>query len=480
MSIRGTCLVWFRLDLRMADNPALHAALQDFDTVIPIYIWEPGDTNLPKIGAASKWWLHHSLSALLVDLRKLESKLIIRAGPTQQVVQELLVESKAQAIYWNRGYDPHSVTTDATLKTQLLHKGYTVKVLKGPLLFEPGEIKNGSGGAYRVFTPFWKNCLTQAKSIAPPLPVPRYIPTPGKTPDSLDLNNLNLLPSLPWADGFAKMWNPGEHGARNRLVELKNTKLKSYSNERDRADRDGTSQLSPHLHFGEISPRTLWAELSPLGSSADSYLRQIAWREFAHHLLFHFPSTINQPLRHEFKNFPWIKDRKLLNAWQKGVTGYPMVDAGMRQLWKTGWMHNRVRMIVASFLVKHLLIPWQDGADWFWDTLVDADLANNSLGWQWVAGCGADAAPYFRIFNPVSQGTKFDPEGTYIRTWVPELASLDTQWIHSPWNAPSEVLDAAGVKIGKTYPKPIVDHAFARARALRSYEMMSSLKEKDH
>jgi deoxyribodipyrimidine photo-lyase len=345
------------------------------------------------------------------------------------------------------------------------------------LLHEPWTIQNQSRKPFQVFTPFWKHCLTKPDP-AEPLPAPRKITAPGQWSKSLPIEALELEPRIKWAEGMRAAWQPGEAGARGQLERFLSSAFENYSNGRNRPDLVGTSRLSPHLHFGEISPRQIWhgvrrmAEkrgLSVVQWRNSQFLAEVGWREFAHHLLYHFPHTPAEPLRVGFKKFPWRRDASLLKAWQQGRTGYPIVDAGMRELWTTGWMHNRVRMIVASFLVKDLLLSWQEGAAWFWDTLVDADLAQNTLGWQWAAGCGADAAPYFRVFNPVSQGEKFDPQGDYVRKWCPELAKLSNTWLHQPWKAPDEVLAHCAIDPGRTYPKPIVCHAIAREVALEAF-----------
>ncbi len=470
-------LVWFRLDLRLADNPALHAAMETCSSVIPVFLWAPEEEVPWEPGAASRWWLHQSLLDLGRVLAKRGSRLIVRRGPTEKALLDLAAESGARSIFWNRRYEPDVIARDRSLKTTLRERGLSVESFPGGLLFEPWKIQNTAGKPFRVFTAFWKACLIEPPTRAV-RPDPRHIQAPPKWPASLALSDLDLEPKVDWVAGLRSDWQPGESGARSLMKAFLPGGLESYPSGRDRPDLKLTSRLSPHLHFGEISPRQLWEAVhgcSPQGLSggstapAHAYLRQIAWREFAHHLLFHFPKTPQEPLQTKFNGFPWLSDRLGFKAWTQGKTGYPLVDAGMRQLWHTGWMHNRVRMVVASFLVKHLLIRWQDGAAWFWDTLVDADLANNSLGWQWVAGCGADAAPYFRIFNPVLQGERFDPHGDYVRRWVPELANVPNAWIHKPWKAPASLLAASGVSLGKTYPMPIVDHETARKRALLSF-----------
>lgn len=489
----NTSLLWFRLDLRLADNPALEAALARGGAVVPIYIWSPDEEHPWQPGAASRWWLHQSLMSLDASLRERGSRLVIRKGASLDTLRQLVKETGATAVFWNRRYEPALIARDTKVKQALLADGLRVESFNSALLFEPWEIKNSSGKPFQVFTPFWRACLAKRSefSAAPP---PKKIPAPARFPQSLPLDALELEPKIDWAREFRKVWQAGEAGAANELKKFLDEGVSQYTTQRDRPDVRGTSRLSPHLHFGEISPRQVWEttlrhlfatnaaartcgsalnsrpslgqsrlKIAPTEKTAEillpllrdqndkwrggAYLRQLIWREFAHHLLYHFPHTAEKPLRSEFENFPWRSDANALRAWQRGQTGFPLVDAGMRELWTTGWMHNRVRMVVASFLVKDLLIPWQEGARWFWDTLVDADLANNTLGWQWVAGCGADAAPYFRIFNPSSQAEKFDPRGEYIRRWIPELGT-------------------------KKYPQPIVNHAQARARALAALAQM--------
>jgi len=453
-------LVWFRQDLRLSDNPAMAAAVERGGPVIPVFVWAPEEEGAWPPGAASRWWLNRSLAALNAELEKRGSRLIVRSGPTAAALSRLVAESGASAVFWNRRYEPAAVARDRELKSMLRARGLAAESFHGNLLFEPWTIRNSAGQPFRVFTAFWRACLI--KSVAPASKdAPRKLPSPENWPHSLELSALGLEPAVDWAAGLREVWQPGESGARRQLERFRKEALEEYQVGRDRPGVVGTSRLSPHLHFGEISPGQVWRALS-----SEAYLRQIGWREFAYHLLFHNPESPQRALRPEFADFPWETDPKTLKAWRRGKTGYPLVDAGMRELWRTGWMHNRVRMVAASFLVKHLLIGWQEGAAWFWDTLVDADLANNTLGWQWVAGCGADAAPYFRIFNPVIQGEKFDPAGEYVRRWIPELAGLPDEWIHKPWKAPASILAEARVALGKTYPFPIVDHDQARARAL--------------
>ncbi len=470
-------ILWFRLDLRLEDNPALDAALRRGAPIIPVYLHTPDEEGAWRIGGASQYWLHQSLKSLNANLEKRGTALVIRKGPRALALLDTLIsETGAAAVYWNRRYEPTLIARDAAIKSELKSRDVAVESFNSALLFEPWEIQNKQGLPFQVFTPFWKNCLTLA-SPPEPRPAPKRIDSPSPLPRSESLSSLKLEPAIDWAKGIRATWVPGEDGAHAQLGRFLKS-VAQYPEARDRPDQLGTSRLSPHLHFGEIGPRQIWHATREHGSLAsipgttrgeEKFLSEVGWREFAHHLLYHFPTTIESPLRAQFEQFPWAKDRKLLRAWQKGKTGYPIVDAGMRELWQTGWMHNRVRMIVASFLTKDLLIPWQDGARWFWDTLVDADLASNTLGWQWTAGCGADAAPYFRIFNPTSQGIKFDPQGDYVRRYVPELAALDAKWIHNPSEAPAEILRAANIVLGETYPTPVVDHGEARARALEAF-----------
>jgi deoxyribodipyrimidine photo-lyase len=424
-------IVWFRRDLRLADNPALSAALATGRPVVPLYIWAPEEEAPWAPGAASRWWLHHSLLALETSLRKAGAELVLRQGGSLDTLRAVMRETAATEVYWNRLYEPAVIARDKTIKAALAAKTFNAN-----LLHEPWTIATQQEKPYQVFTPFYKACQFHGDP-GRPLPAAQKVPTLGKRPFS-DFQPLELLPRLNWADGFSAHWTPGEAGAAAKLAAFE---VESYSTERDRPDHEGTSRLSPHLHFGEVSPRQIWwAIRDSKRPNPETYLRQLIWREFAHHLLYHFPHTPTEPLRSEFRAFPWADNPAHLKAWQRGRTGYPIVDAGMNELWATGWMHNRVRMIVASFLVKDLMLPWQAGAAWFWDTLVDADLANNTLGWQWTAGCGADAAPYFRVFNPGLQAAKFDPDGVYQKQWA------------------------------ATSPcPPIVDHATARDEALAAY-----------
>jgi deoxyribodipyrimidine photo-lyase len=457
---REHTLVWFRTDLRTGDNPALSAAAAR-GVVIPVFIWAPEEELPWEPGAASRVWLHGSLAALDASLQDLGLRLILRDGPTIDALDQLIEETGATGVVWNRRHEPAVVRRDALVEEHLHKRGLHAESHSGSLLFEPTDIATKQGGPYQVFTPFWKACCG-AGPPPPPRPVPRDMTGPDRWPESLPLEALRLLPEIDWVGGIREAWEPGEAGAHARLDHLAEV-LPVYADQRDRPDREATSRLSPHLHFGEVSPGQVWhaamdAAGGRHGKGVERFLAELGWREFAHHLIHHFPHTTDAPLRAAFGKFPWRDDPEALGAWQRGRTGFPLVDAGMRELWATGWMHNRVRMIVASFLTKDLLIPWQAGARWFWDTLVDADLASNTLGWQWTAGCGADAAPYFRVFNPVGQGQKFDPDGAYTARWVPERAALTAGDVHLPEVA------------AEGYPPPMVDHSEARLRALEAYE----------
>ncbi|MFN5756494.1 MAG: cryptochrome/photolyase family protein [Planctomycetia bacterium] len=449
-----TTIVWLRHDLRLDDNPALAAAAAR-GAVVPVFIWAPDEEAPWEPGSASRWWLHQSLERLSAAFEKAGAPLVIRRGGSLDALRSLAKEVSATHVTWNRRYEPAVVKRDTGIKKVLAADGLVAESFNGSLLYEPMHVATKEGRPYQVFTPFWRALLARDEP-AEPVAAPRKLSTVAKRPKSVAIESLGLLPKIDWAAGFREMWSPGETGAAKRMDRFLEKALATYGSGRDRPDHDGTSALSPHLHFGELSPRRLWHAVreqaggkpaAKITGSPEVYLRELGWREFANHLLFHFPHTSDAPLRADYARFPWANDPVGLRAWQRGRTGFPIVDAGMRQLWTTGWMHNRVRMIVASFLVKDLRISWLEGAKWFWDTLVDADLAANTLGWQWAAGCGADAAPYFRIFNPTSQAAKFDPDGAYVAAW----AGTDA----------------------KDYPEPIVDHAEARKLALAALKTVS-------
>jgi deoxyribodipyrimidine photo-lyase len=472
------CIVWFRDDLRLSDHPALHAAAETGRPVICLYVLDETShhAGARPIGGAARWWLAQSLRALEKRLDDAGAHLLLRKGNAARIIPELARESGAHDVFWNEiAQAPHQAT-ERDIATALRELGINTQAFGGDLLAAPQSVRTKEGRGLRVFTPFWRRL--QAMGAPPdPLPAPRHLPAaPSLTGDTIE--SLQLEPTHPdWAGCLRETWTPGESAAQKRLTNFLKTGLAGYTEDRDRPDRDGTSGLSPHLRFGEIGPRQVWhtvhfaaAERPAVSGDADKFLSELGWREFCRHLLFDVPDLATRNLQPSFDGFPWRHDEAALKAWRRGQTGYPIVDAGMRQLWHTGVMHNRVRMVVASFLVKHLLIDWREGEQWFWDTLVDADAGNNPANWQWVAGCGADAAPYFRIFNPVLQGEKFDPDGTYVSHWVPEVAKLPKKLIHRPWEATLLDLDDAGITLGKTYPHPIIDHRKGRERALEAYE----------
>jgi deoxyribodipyrimidine photo-lyase len=465
-------LVWFRQDLRCTDNPALSSACNSSQIVIPIYIYD--FQNILSLGSAQKWWLHNSLLSLETNLRAIGLHLVIRQGDPFTCLSELIQQNQIDTVYWNRCYEPAAIKRDISIKKTLKEHGIFVNTSNSTLLNEPWTIQNKSGHYFKVFTPFWKHCLQKTVIPAPNI-ISKQPLSPSISSDSID--SLNLLPTKPnWAAEFQNYWCPGENGAQKKLQDFIRYQLNTYKEARNEPAKNATSLLSPHLHFGEISPQQILrsVEQAKLNkncnlASIEHFLSEIGWREFSYHLLYHFPELPSRNFKSAFDNFPWKMDKVLLAHWQTGTTGYPIVDAGMRELWQTGYMHNRVRMIAASFLIKDLLIDWRIGASWFLDTLLDADMASNSASWQWVAGSGADAAPYFRIFNPILQGEKFDPNGEYIRRWVPELSGLPNKWIHQPWCAPSE---GAKFVLGKDYPHPIVKHDEARILALAHYKKL--------
>jgi deoxyribodipyrimidine photo-lyase len=468
-------IVWFRDDLRLADHPALTAAAATGAPLICLYVFDENAAARP-LGAASRWWLAQSLRALDADLRKAASELLLRRGPTVKTIAAIARDTAASTVFANRIYAKTEETLAQQLARSLKELSVDFKELPGDLLVDPMRIRGSSGGGMRVFTPFWKR-VQALGDPAKPLPAPKHlVAAPRFVSDSIGA--WKLEPTSPdWAGGLRRMWKPGEAGATSRLKEFLDEKALGYATQRDRPDRDATSRLSSHLRFGEISPRQVWhaarfaaARTPKIARDVEKFLSELGWREFCRHLLFDHPDMHRRNLQSSFDAFPWVSDAKALHAWQKGRTGYPIVDAGMRELWRTGVMHNRVRMVVASFLVKHLMIDWRAGEAWFWDTLVDADPGNNPANWQWVAGSGADAAPYFRIFNPILQGEKFDPDGDYVRRWVSEIGKLPNTLIHKPWMATPLELTSAGITLGETYPQPIVDHTFARDRALKAYE----------
>ncbi len=473
-------IVWFRDDLRIADNRALSAAAATGRPVVPIYIHDEESDGLRPLGGASRWWLHHSLDALSRDLTTFGLRLAILRGSAATAVPKLVEEIGAAAVFWSRRYGASERVVDTRIKSALTEAGVETESHNDHLLVEPWDMQTMAGEPFKVFTPFWR-ALNGRGGVETPIAKPKQIAgTRMQIAGSVALEDLGLLPTKPdWAGGLRDAWTPGEAGAHERLTNFLRSGLRGYAEERDRPGRDATSALSPHLRFGEISPRQVWDAARNAAHSGgaqlgdvEKFLSELAWREFSYHLLFHNPDLATRNYQPRFDAFPWRSDAKGLQVWQRGRTGIPIVDAGMRQLWHTGWMHNRVRMIAASFLSKHLLIDWRAGENWFWDTLVDADPANNPASWQWIAGSGADAAPYFRVFNPVLQGEKFDPDGAYVSRWVPELAKLSIPYIHKPWTAPEAALDAAGITLGNDYPRPMVDLPEGRARALAAFRQM--------
>ncbi|TAL58559.1 MAG: deoxyribodipyrimidine photo-lyase [Legionella sp.] len=473
----STALFWFRQDLRSQDNPALAQACANHQKIIPVYINDP----MPPLamGAAQKWWLYHSLCALKKDLIQVGLDLFFKKGKPLLVLQELIATEQIDAIYWNRCYEPMHIARDQQIKTELKALGVDVISCNGLLLHEPWEVLNQSKEYFKVFTPYWRQAVRQMQ-IRPLMQITDWPKLQKISTD--DLHNWQLTPTKPnWASEFSQHWQPGEIGAIEKLDQFIHTALQDYQEARNEPGKLGTSKLSPHLHFGEISPQYIWTAVHEAmqdprcnQQSAQVFLAELGWREFSYQLLYHYPQLPDSNFKRQFDHFPWQEDEKAIERWQKGLTGFPIVDAGMRELWHTGYMHNRVRMIVASFLTKDLLIDWRKGAAWFWDTLLDADLANNSASWQWVAGSGADASPYYRVFNPVLQGEKFDVQGEYTKRWVPELAQVPLQWLHKPWEAPKGTLP---IELGKDYPLPMVDHAAARLTALAYYKNLADEKK---
>lgn len=476
MTASDVIIVWFRQDLRLADNPALAAAAATGAQVLPLYILDDDNAGEWALGAASRWWLHQSLTSL--D-KSLHGKLSVLAGDAHEILLRTVSETGAAAVYWNRCYEPWRIDHDRRIRKSLQAQGVAVRSYNGSLLYEPTTVHKRDGSPYKVFTPYYRNgCLENAPKPRPLVDQPAGVAFLA-LPSSSRIEDLRLLPAQRWYERMATNWTPGESGAAQRLDAFLADGISHYSKGRDRPDQRFVSRLSPHLHFGELSPHQVRQRI--LQSVADDepdknrehFLRELGWREFSSYLLYHWPEMTRSNLQRKFNRFPWREDSSELQKWQNGQTGIPIVDAGMRELWQTGFMHNRVRMITASFLVKNLLLHWHHGENWFWDTLVDADLANNSAGWQWVAGSGADAAPYFRIFNPVTQARRFDPDGDYVREFVPELQPLPDKYLHAPWEAPAAVLQEAGIRLGRDYPQPLVDLKESRARALAAFRSMT-------
>ncbi len=461
------CVVWFRGDLRLHDHNALTAAARTGLPLAPCYVHDEQAADAP--GGARKWWLHGSLEALAAQIAARGGTLVLCRGPAARTVAAFAQLNGATEVHCSKSHTPDGRRAETELAALLAARAIRLVRHAGDLLFDPEQIRNQAGEPFKVFTAFWNACR-RGDAIGAPLPVPRRLRFVEALASGESLAGWRLRPTDPdWAKELATVWTPGEAAARRRLAEFTAGSLRSYAAARDRPDREGSSRLSPSLSFGEVSPRSVWSAAVWTDERDCAFLRELGWREFAHHLVWHWPRFTSEAFRAEFRAFPWREDAVGLRRWQRGLTGFPLVDAGMRQLWRTGWMHNRARMVTASFLVKHLLLPWQHGAAWFWDTLLDADVANNAVGWQWVTGSGADAAPYFRIFNPLLQARKFDPDGLYVRSWVPELAALPTKFVHDPGSAPESVLRAADVELGGSYPLPLIAHGDARARALAAY-----------
>ncbi|MCO6390569.1 deoxyribodipyrimidine photo-lyase [Aliihoeflea aestuarii] len=470
-------IVLFRHDLRLADNRALREAADTGKPLVLVFVFDEMSEGIRKLGGARRWWLHHSLDALTKSIGNAGGKLILRAGPMVDVVLDLVEETGADMVFWNRRYDPPAIAADKDMKKRLDEQDIATASFEGHLLHEPWQIRTGSGGFYKVYSPFWR-ALVAASEPRAPVSRPQKLRAFAKRIQSDELADWKLLPTRPdWAGGLRETWTPGEDAAHAALNAFLSSPIDGYGENRDRPDLPSTSRLSPHLAHGEITPFQIWHALETRkvgapASDVEKFRKEVAWREFSYHLLFHNPDLGRTNFNRDFDDFPWKGGTKTRHAWQQGQTGYPLIDAGMRELWQTGWVHNRVRMVAASFLVKHLLQDWRLGEEWFWDTLVDADPASNTANWQWVAGSGADAAPYFRVFNPILQGVKFDPDATYVHKFVPELDRLAAKETHEPWKGSPEALSKAGVKLGETYPVPVVEHSSARDQALQAYKDM--------
>ncbi len=465
---------WFRQDLRLAQNPALNALTKKVDKILPIYIVDPKQ----RMGSVSKWWLEKSLKSLSDIIEKKNGKLNIFFGNPFDIITSLHLDKTIEFFYWNRLYDSYSITRDKKIKSFLKLQNINCETFNSYLLNEPWDIKNKSGSFFKVFTPYWRYCneITQNKKFNNPIQNINFINTSLKNSEKIkDLNLIN--PKMKWINKIEKNWLPGENNAKIMLKEFIAKKANNYSIGRDRPDQNLTSKLSPYLHFGEISPLEIYKQITLSkninNNNKSKFLAEIGWRDFSYNLLYHYPDMTKKPIQKKFNKFPWSKDNKNLKKWQKGFTGIPIVDAGMRQLYETGWMHNRVRMIVGSFLTKNLLLHWKHGEEWFFDTLVDADIGSNSAGWQWISGCGADASPYFRIFNPILQGQKFDPKGDYVKKYIPELKNVTDKFVHNPWQMSEENQISCNCKIGKDYPFPIVDLKETRNKALSAFKTIS-------
>ena len=475
--VKNINVMWFRQDLRLADNPALTNALEDGKT-LAIFIFDNVNSKEHVNGAASKWWLHHSLIKLN---KSLQNKLCLFRGNPIDILDEINKQFEISNIFWSRCYEPWRIKRDKKIKKHFNDQNVNVNTFNGSLLWEPWNIAKKDGTPYKVFTPYYrKGCLNSDKPRVP-LPAPNLTNLISIDNHDLKIEDLELLPKHNWYNKMTSLWSPGEEGALSKIDEFISNGLNNYKEGRNFPSNKNVSQLSPHLHFGEVSPNQVWyrakTKEGKLGikKDLDHFLSELGWREFSFNLLYHFPFLPKENLQKKFDNFPWDNDRDKLKKWQKGLTGYPIVDAGMQELWQTGYMHNRLRMVVGSFLVKNLLLHWHHGERWFWDCLIDADLASNSAGWQWIAGSGADAAPYFRIFNPITQGQKFDPDGKYTRKYLPVLNDMPDKFLFNPWEAPEDVLRSAGVKLGENYPLPIVEIGSSRQKALEAFATTKTL-----
>ena len=475
MSIKkNISIFWFRQDLRIADNPGLSEAISK-GSVLPVYIYDNVNSKEYEMGAASKWWLHHSLGNLN---KNLNNNLSIYIGDPQEVLRDITNNFNVESINWNRCYEPWRIQRDKNIKSEAEEQGIEVNTFNGSLLWEPFKILKNDGTPYRVFSPYYRKGCLNAEPPRVPIKSPSLDSLINDDFNKLTLDDLNLIPEIKWFEEMEELWEPGEAGAQKKLYDFLDDGLLGYKEGRNFPSKKNVSQLSPHIHHGEVSPNQVWyaakqkEDETGIEKDLAHFLSELGWREFSYNLLYHFPSLPRENLQKKFDNFPWQKNEVFSEKWKKGFTGYPIVDAGMRELWQTGYMHNRVRMIVGSFLVKNLLLHWHEGEEWFWDCLIDADLASNSASWQWVAGSGADAAPYFRIFNPISQGIKFDPEGEYTKKFLPELKDLPIKYLYSPWEAPEDVLEQANVKLGENYPNPIVDLKESREKALSAFDQI--------
>ena len=470
--MNDTCICWFRKDLRLDDNPALVEAAKH-EKIIPLFVFDKSLHEYSNIGEASHWWLENSLISLNLDM---DNKLNILEGNSLASISKIIKEQNVKYLYWNRCYEPDRIAADTIIKKSMKDLNVVTKSFNSSLLWEPWKIKNKSGNFYKVFTPFYKKGCLLSDPPRAPLDKPEKIFF-----SKLNLKNQNYHFKFQdkknkWYEKFKKTWNTSEASARKKFNNFLNNGASDYNNGRNFPYKNSVSKISPYLHWGQISPFRVWkdAKNKMKGLHKETFLSELGWREFSYHLLYHYPDINKKNLKTQFDKLKWNINEKLLLKWKKGKTGFPIVDAGMRELWQTGYMHNRLRMITASFLVKNLLIHWKEGEKWFWDCLLDADLASNSASWQWVAGTGSDAAPFFRIFNPITQGQKFDKDAIYIRKYVPEIAGLPNKFIFTPWLADKTILKEADINLGESYPYPIIDYILSRKKALDAFKKISN------